>query len=115
MTMLPEVCELAEQAGLEIMRFYRNGAAVAWKEDASPLTAADKASHDFLLKALGSLTPHVSVVSEESESSANCATGESRSYWLVDPLDSNKEFVKRTNEFTVNSSNQVCRKAMARH
>ena len=54
MTMLPEVCELAEQAGLEIMRFYRNGAAVAWKEDASPLTAADKASHDFLLKALGS-------------------------------------------------------------
>ena len=57
-TMLPEVCELAQQ--------------VAWKEDASPWTPADKASHDFLVKALRSLTPDVAVVSEKSESSADC-------------------------------------------
>ena len=53
MTMLPEVCELAQQ--------------VAWKEDASPWTP----SHDFLVKALRSLTPDVPVVSEKSESSAD--------------------------------------------
>lgn len=102
MRKLPEACELAQQAGLEIMRFYRNGAAVAWKEDASPLTDADTASHDFLLKALGKLTPNVPVVSEESESSLNRTAGARRSYWLVDPLDGTKEFVKGTDEFTVN-------------
>jgi 3'(2'), 5'-bisphosphate nucleotidase len=102
MRMLAEACELAQQAGREIMRFYRNGGTVAWKEDASPLTDADRASHDFLLKALGKLTPDVPVVSEESESSLNRTAGASRSYWLVDPLDGTKEFVKGTDEFTVN-------------
>ena len=44
-----QVCELAIQAGEKIMRFYHNGAVVTWKKDASPLTAAGQASHEFLV------------------------------------------------------------------
>jgi len=69
--MLPEVCELAQQ--------------VAWKEDASPWTPADKASHDFLVKALRILTPDVAVVSRSRR--AVLIAPQRRSYWLINPLD----------------------------
>jgi 3'(2'), 5'-bisphosphate nucleotidase len=103
---LPElasrVCALAHQAGEKIMRFYHNGASVTLKADASPLTAADEASHAFLVKSLQGLLPDVPVVSEESEGAMDRSIGHSTLFWLVDPLDGTKEFVKRTNEFTVN-------------
>jgi 3'(2'), 5'-bisphosphate nucleotidase len=97
-----QVCKLATQAGEKIMRFYHNGAAVTWKKDASPLTAADEASHEFLVKSLQLLLPDVTVISEESDGATNRSIDHSRLFWLVDPLDGTKEFVKRMNEFTVN-------------
>jgi 3'(2'), 5'-bisphosphate nucleotidase len=97
-----EVCELARQAGEKIMRFYQGGAAVTWKKDASPLTAADSASHDFLMESLRSLTPEIPVISEESDEVINGVVAAGPSFWLVDPLDGTKEFIKGTNEFTVN-------------
>src|SRR6266513_2582522 len=97
-----QVCELATQAGEKIMRFYHNGAVVTWKKDASPLTAADQASHEFLVNSLQLLLPDASVISEESEEATNSALDDATLFWLVDPLDGTKEFVKRTNEFTVN-------------
>jgi 3'-phosphoadenosine 5'-phosphosulfate (PAPS) 3'-phosphatase len=78
---LPElasrVCALAEQAGEKIMRFYHNGASVTLKADASPLTAADEASHAFLVKSLQGLLPDVPVVSEESEGAMDRSIGHS--------------------------------------
>jgi 3'(2'), 5'-bisphosphate nucleotidase len=97
-----QVRELARQAGEKIMVFYRNGADITLKKDASPLTAADRASHDFLVESLGSLTPEIPVISEESEEAANSALASAKRFWLIDPLDGTKEFVKGTNEFTVN-------------
>jgi 3'(2'), 5'-bisphosphate nucleotidase len=84
------------------MRFYRNGADVTFKTDASPLTAADEASHEFLAKSLQTLLPDAAVISEESDGATNRSIGYSNLFWLVDPLDGTKEFVKKTSEFTVN-------------
>jgi len=97
-----EVCDLATRAGEKIMHFYEEGAEVKWKKDASPLTSADGASHDFLIESLRSLTPEVLVISEESEEAANGLAARAGSFWLVDPLDGTKEFLNGTNEFTVN-------------
>jgi 3'(2'), 5'-bisphosphate nucleotidase len=97
--LIQEVCELTVHAGKEIMPFYKGDTAVTWKADSSPLTAADTASHEFLVNALATLTPEIPVVSEES---ADRPEGGSDVFWLVDPLDGTKEFVKGTDEFTVN-------------
>jgi 3'(2'), 5'-bisphosphate nucleotidase len=100
--LVSHVCDLASRAGQEVMRFYHNDTNVTFKADTSPLTAADTASHEFLVKSLQSLLPDVAVISEESDGLMNCSTQLATSFWLVDPLDGTKEFVKRTNEFTVN-------------
>src|ERR1700736_6549769 len=84
------------------MHFYAGGAAVTWKKDASPLTSADSASHEFLMRSLQSLTPKVPIISEESGEAMNGLVATAKRFWLVDPLDGTKEFLKGTNEFTVN-------------
>ena len=101
-TLTRAICYLATRTGEKVMRFYEGGAEIKWKKDASPLTSADGASHDFLIESLRSLTPEVLVISEESEEAANRFAASAGSFWLVDPLDVTKEFLKRTNEFTVN-------------
>ena len=68
----------------------------------TPLTAADSASHDFLLKSLRVLFPDALVISEESEESVRKLAAACNRFWLVDPADGTKEFLKGTNEFTVN-------------
>jgi 3'(2'), 5'-bisphosphate nucleotidase len=100
--LLPQVCDLATQAGEQVMHFYRNGANVTFKADASPLTAADEASHAFLVKSLQDLLPGAPVVSEESDEVTDRSVDRANLFWLVDPLDGTKEFIKRTNEFTIN-------------
>src|SRR5690606_5708507 len=72
------------------------------KADASPLTAADLAAHHLIIDALAALTPDLPVLSEEA---ANIPWEERQlwsRYWLVDPLDGTREFIKRNGEFTVN-------------
>jgi 3'(2'), 5'-bisphosphate nucleotidase len=97
-----ECRRLAVEAGRRIMRFYGSNGAVVLKKDASPLTAADAASHEFLVEHLSGLIPGVPVVSEESEASHSQPADAKGRYWLIDPLDGTKEFIKATNEFTVN-------------
>jgi 3'(2'), 5'-bisphosphate nucleotidase len=106
MVELQSVVDIAHAAGAAILDVYeRDGdVAVAHKADSSPLTEADAAAHELIVRALARLSPTVPIVSEEdgggeprSESSAWDGT-----YWLVDPLDGTKEFIKRTGEFTVN-------------
>lgn len=100
---LERVCELATQAAAAILEVYaRDDFDVQHKADNSPLTAADLASHRCIVDGLNSLTPNIPVLSEESASMAWDTRRQWSRYWLVDPLDGTREFVKRNGEFTVN-------------
>lgn len=100
--LLPAVREIAAEAGLLILEHYERPSPVDYKADDSPLTAADHASHVFLVERLQALTPDVPVLSEESDPGDYAARQGWDRFWLVDPLDGTKEFVKKTGEFTVN-------------
>jgi 3'(2'), 5'-bisphosphate nucleotidase len=96
------VVALAEDAGRAILKVYATDFNVESKDDASPLTQADLASQRVLMAGLEALSPALPIISEES----GLAPFEERKrwerYWLIDPLDGTKEFVKRNGEFTVN-------------
>ncbi len=92
---------LAEAAGCAIMAVYAKAFAVESKDDRSPLTAADLASHRLLVDGLEALTPSVPVLSEESLAIPAAERLAWPRLWLVDPLDGTREFVKRNGEFCV--------------
>ena len=96
------VIALARSAGAAIMEVYRQDFTVEHKDDRSPLTAADLAAHRIIVAGLEKLTPDVPVLSEESASLPWSERGPWTRYWLVDPLDGTREFVKKNGEFTVN-------------
>ena len=99
---LPEICRLAEAAGRETLRIYEGEADVVLKQDGSPVTAADAAAEAVILPALRALTPDIPVVSEEEAAAGLAPDSVGSRFWLVDPLDGTKEFIKRNGEFTVN-------------
>ncbi len=101
-SMLDAVIDLARRAGDAILAVYRRDFEVEHKDDDSPLTAADLAAHRLIVNGLRTLTPDVPVLSEESAHVAWEERGCWTRYWLVDPLDGTREFVKRNGEFTVN-------------
>ncbi len=96
------VCEIAKQAGAEIMKIYSEGFEIQEKNDHSPLTTADLASHTLIINKLTDLTPEIPILSEESASISFDERSSWESYWLIDPLDGTREFIKRNGEFTVN-------------
>jgi 3'(2'), 5'-bisphosphate nucleotidase len=96
-------CGIARTAGAAIMRVYASEFSVERKDDNSPLTQADLAAHRAIVDGLHVLTPQIPVLSEESaEQAAWDVRRQWVRYWLVDPLDGTREFVKRNGEFTVN-------------
>ena len=101
-TLLPAVADLARDAGRRIMRIYKAGFTVELKDDHSPLTEADMAAHNAILAGLDLLTPTIPVLSEESADIDFETRRRWRTYWLIDPLDGTREFIKRNGEFTVN-------------
>lgn len=96
--------EVAIAAGREILAVYNKtgGIDVTVKADESPLTEADRRANAVIEEALGSRTPDIPVLSEESEQLGYERRRQWTRYWLVDPLDGTKEFIKRNGEFTVN-------------
>jgi len=100
--LLEPVAGLARLAGGKILAVYNSDFAVEEKDDKSPLTAADMASHHAIVAGLQALTPALPVLSEESASLPFSERAGWSRYWLVDPLDGTREFVKRNGEFTVN-------------
>lgn len=99
---LEPVLALAKDAGRRIMEVYQSDFRVGLKDDLSPLTAADLASHHCLVEGLSTLRPRHPVLSEESADISFAERSEWETYWLIDPLDGTKEFIKRNGEFTVN-------------
>ena len=90
----------ALDAGQEILKIYAKDFEIEFKADESPLTSADKAAHEIIIRALES-TPYP-VLSEESAEVDFAIRKQWKQYWLVDPLDGTKEFIKKNGEFTVN-------------
>ncbi|MBT8136061.1 MAG: 3'(2'),5'-bisphosphate nucleotidase CysQ [Gammaproteobacteria bacterium] len=101
-TLLPEVRRIARAAGAAIMEVYARDFDVEVKDDKSPLTEADLAAHRVIAAGLTALEPALPVLSEESGVPDYAERTQWQSYWLVDPLDGTKEFIKRNGEFTVN-------------
>ena len=94
---------LAHRAGEAIVEIYQQADhQVVTKSDASPLTAADLASHRCIVEGLEALGPSIPVLSEEGADRPYSERSSWNRFWLVDPLDGTKEFVKRNGEFTVN-------------
>ena len=96
------VIGIAAAAGDRIMEVYETDFAVQRKDDKSPLTEADLAAHDTIIAGLERLEPRLPVISEESAHTPYSERSCWGEYWLVDPLDGTREFVKRNGEFTVN-------------
>ena len=101
--MLEQVSQLARDAGDAIMQVYdgKQPLDVASKKDDSPVTAADIAAHHVIVNGLKAMTPEIPILSEEDPPGWDVRQHWQR-YWLVDPLDGTKEFIKRNGEFTVN-------------
>ncbi|MDI5921008.1 3'(2'),5'-bisphosphate nucleotidase CysQ [Halomonas sp. LR5S13] len=100
-TLLDRIHNIALDAGQAIMSVYARDFSIEEKADKSPLTEADKAAHDVIVKGLHALPVEIPVLSEEHTEGFDGANADGR-YWLVDPLDGTKEFIKRNGEFTVN-------------
>ncbi len=101
--LLDDVIGLAHKAAEAILQVYASeDFDVQAKSDQSPLTLADQAAHSIILEGLQALTPQHPVLSEESAALPYAKRKQWHTYWLVDPLDGTKEFIKRNGEFTVN-------------
>jgi 3'(2'), 5'-bisphosphate nucleotidase len=94
--------EIAREAGRKILEIYSSEFEIEHKDDKSPLTNADMASHHTIIEALSALTPEIPILSEESAKLPFEERSQWAVYWLVDPLDGTREFIKRNGEFTVN-------------
>ncbi len=100
---LEYLIETARDAGAEILEVYKTDFGVTRKEDASPLTEADLRSHHLITERLRARYPDTPIVSEENgEDTPYEVRSQWREFWLVDPLDGTKEFIKRNGQFTVN-------------
>ncbi|MEM7548182.1 MAG: 3'(2'),5'-bisphosphate nucleotidase CysQ [Bacteroidota bacterium] len=97
--------EIAVEAGNEILKVYNDAdfsKVVDFKDDHSPLTLADKESHKVIFKELTEKFPEIPLISEEGQQYEYNERKDWDWFWLVDPLDGTKEFIKRNGEFTVN-------------
>ena len=100
--LIDDLLALVESASERILDIYQQPIAVAVKADQSPLTQADVAAHEVLVKGLNRLLPEVPIMSEEGALVAFNQRRHWQRYWLIDPLDGTKEFIDKNGEFTVN-------------
>lgn len=101
-TLLAEVKQIAYEAGRNIMEIYEQGFSVEEKSDHTPVTEADFAAHRVILEGLQALTPDIPILSEECPPPPFHERTRWPCYWLVDPLDGTREFIRRNGEFSVN-------------
>ena len=99
--LLLDICNIAILAGEEILHFYNKDIEVTHKDDSSPLTKADLASNKLIIDSLNGLNSDIPILSEESLVDWPTRKNWTK-YWIVDPLDGTKEFIKKNDEFPVN-------------
>jgi 3'(2'), 5'-bisphosphate nucleotidase len=99
---LDSIVKIAATAGQCAMQFYGACGTVEHKGEEGPVTAADRAAHEFILRALADRWPEIPVISEEAAIPSYAERREWNTFWLVDPLDGTKEFISGNGEFTVN-------------
>ena len=95
---LDELIRIVHLAGVEIIKIYKNKVTKKYKSDNTPVTNADIKANDIICKGLKRHFPNISIVSEEQVKKGKAT----QRFWLVDPLDGTKEFLKGNGEFTVN-------------
>ncbi len=102
--MTSEMISLLRLAGNAILEVYENEDSykTEYKEDRSPLTEADKRSNLIICDALTNLYPEIPIISEENQEAPYVIRRTYKKFFLVDPLDGTKEFIKRNGEFTIN-------------
>lgn len=96
------ICDIAARAGALILEHYHNGTQHMTKDDGSPVTLADQMAEILITEALLQLTPDIPVIGEEASANQTTPPAPTSLFWLVDPLDGTKEFIRRNGEFTVN-------------
>ncbi len=99
---IEDIRRISRLAGDEILDVYGTEFSVDVKEDKSPLTEADRRANDVIVENLKRLYPDIPIISEETKAVPFSERKDWEWFWLVDPLDGTKEFVKRNGEFTVN-------------
>lgn len=97
---LEQLAQMARHAGALIMEARQGGFAVEYKDDNSPVTHADERANDYIVQMLRAYFPEIPIVSEEGVNASESADAEH--FWLVDPLDGTKGFIRGEDEFTVN-------------
>jgi len=102
-SLLPSVIEISEEAGLAILDVYRSEAIAGdHKSDGSPITEADRAAQRIIASGLTRIAPDIPQSSEEAAAVDYAERSGWPVFWLIDPLDGTKEFLQRSDEFTVN-------------
>ena len=97
-----KICGVAKDAGSVIMDIYNRDVEVEFKNDRSPLTEADKKSNELIIQSLELFHPNIPIISEENSEISYSERSSWGEFWLIDPLDGTKEFIKKNGEFTVN-------------
>ena len=100
--LIEQLIEISKDAGKAIMEVYNSNFRHQIKEDLSPLTKADILSNNIICEKLKVITPDIPILSEENSDIPFNIRSSWEQYWLVDPLDGTKEFIKKNGEFTVN-------------
>ena len=98
---LLKISNISVEAGRIILDFYNKNLNITFKADESPLTQADLASHKLITDSIKKITPNIPILSEEEFIEWDLRK-KWKKYWLIDPLDGTKEFIKKNGEFTVN-------------
>ena len=99
---IQDIVAIAKEAGDAINQIYSQDFEVEYKQDNSPLTIADKKANGIIENGLNQLSVNLPILSEEGKDIPYEERKHWEYFWLVDPLDGTKEFVKKNGEFTVN-------------
>jgi 3'(2'), 5'-bisphosphate nucleotidase len=93
---------IAKEAGIATLQIYNKYFEIEVKDDRSPLTEADKRSNEIIISHLWNLHPEIPIISEETKQTPYTVRKRWTNFWLIDPLDGTKEFIRKNGEFTIN-------------
>lgn len=101
---IEKIILLVREAGKQARKYYEvSDVDVNYKADNSPVTAADHILSDLIIAGLSKILPHIPIISEESEEDYNLnVLRKNEVYWLIDPIDGTKSFIRKRGDFTIN-------------